>query len=380
MQQASSASIPPLRVGIISAAWGVHAHLPAWRSLDGIEVTAICTSRPETARAASEKTGIPRAFHDFRELAADPDIDIVDCGTRPVLRHAMVMAALVNGKHVYNGIPFAKDLADALDMERAWRKAGTVAAVDAFMQEVPALVRLRELVQEGAIGKVFGARANFDAPLFTAAQTNVPGYVWFSDPANGASAMRNLGSHMINALVHLFGPVDRVVADSNLRLDSWPVVDAPAIRPKVPDTETMMLRFANGIPATVQTCWSMIDGSGFSLEVWGSRGRLEACAPVFPQAHDTRLYLSQDPSLGRRTGQEVAIPERLQRCPGSTVDGTRPETGMLPLVRIFASMRDEIQGRGKAAPDFAQALHVQRIIEAGRQSAAELRWVTVASE
>ena len=82
----------PLRVGIISANWGAYAHLPAWRSVEGVEVTAICTSRPETARAAAENFGIERPFHDFRRLmAADPDIDLIDCGTRPSLRHAMVM-------------------------------------------------------------------------------------------------------------------------------------------------------------------------------------------------------------------------------------------------------------------------------------------------
>src|SRR5690606_28456425 len=100
----------PLRVGIISANWGVHSHLPAWRSLDGVEVTAICTSRPETAVEASRDFDIARPFHDFRALAADPDIDLVACGTRPPLRYQMVMAALEGGKHVYNGIPFAPDL------------------------------------------------------------------------------------------------------------------------------------------------------------------------------------------------------------------------------------------------------------------------------
>src|SRR3546814_4553286 len=121
----------PLRVGIISAAWGARAHLPAWRSLDGIDVTAICTSRPETAEKAAAEFGVARAFHDFRAMAADPAIDIVDCGTRPPLRRDMVMAALGAGKHVYNGIPFARDLADAQAMTEAWRRAGTGAVVDA---------------------------------------------------------------------------------------------------------------------------------------------------------------------------------------------------------------------------------------------------------
>src|SRR5690349_16226809 len=96
-----------LRVGIISANWGALAHLPAWRAVPGVEVVAICTSRRETAEAAAKKYGIERAFWDAQLMTADPDIDIIDCGTRPILRHAMVLSALRNGKHVYNGIPFA---------------------------------------------------------------------------------------------------------------------------------------------------------------------------------------------------------------------------------------------------------------------------------
>lgn len=143
------AARPPLRVGIISAAWGARAHLPAWRSLDGIEVTAICTSRPETAARAAQDFGVARAFHDFRAMAADPDIDIVDCGTRPPLRYAMVMAALSAGKHVYTGIPFAKDLADARAMTAARRAAGTVGVVDAAAPCVGATDAGRgELVQD----------------------------------------------------------------------------------------------------------------------------------------------------------------------------------------------------------------------------------------
>src|SRR3546814_17401393 len=98
----------------------------------------------------------------------------------------MVMAALAAVKQGYNGIPFAKDLADARAMAAAGRSAGTVAVVDAFMQAVPAIVQMKAMIDAGWIGEVFGADVAFEVPLFSAAQTNVPGYVWFADPANGA--------------------------------------------------------------------------------------------------------------------------------------------------------------------------------------------------
>ena len=98
-----------LRVGIMSANWGAFAHLPAWRSIPGIEVVAICTSRRETAEAAAKRCGIAAPFWDAQAMAAHPDIDILDCGTRPSVRDPVVASALRNGKHVYNAIPFRSE-------------------------------------------------------------------------------------------------------------------------------------------------------------------------------------------------------------------------------------------------------------------------------
>jgi len=365
---------PPLRVGIISAAWGARAHLPAWRSLDGIEVTAICTSRPETAAKAAADFGVARAFHDFRAMAADPDIDIVDCGTRPPLRCEMVTAALAAGKHVYNGIPFAKDLADAQAMTDAWQKAGTVAVVDAFMQAVPAMVQMKAMVDAGWIGEVFGADIAFEVPLFSAAQTHVPGYVWFADAANGASAARNLGSHMLNLLVHFFGPVASVAADMSMALKEWPL-DGGIIRPEVPDRASMLLRHASGLPTRVEANWSKIGGDGFRFSMWGSKGRLEARAPVFPMAHDTRLFGTQHPGLNSSAMGEIAVAAEYLRISGCHAVAGKPETGLLALASIFAAMRDAINGDGRAAPDFAQGLHVQEVVEASVRARDERRWV-----
>jgi hypothetical protein len=102
--------IMTLRVGIISANWGAFAHLPAWRAVPGVEVVGICTSRRETAEAAAARCGIERPYWNALDMAADPNIDIVDCGTRPNIREAMVLASLRSGKHVYNAIPFAATL------------------------------------------------------------------------------------------------------------------------------------------------------------------------------------------------------------------------------------------------------------------------------
>lgn len=352
----------PLRVGIISAAWGAQAHLPAWRSLDGVEVVAICTSRPETAAQAASKFKIARAYHDFRTMAEDPEIDLLDCGTRPALRRDMVLAAFAGGKHVYNGIPFARNSGEAHEMVAAWEHAGKVAVVDAFMQAVPAIVQMKALIEDGWIGEVFGADIAFESALFTAAQTNVPGYAWFADPANGASALRNLGSHMLHLLVHFFGPVQELISDKSLSLDRWPLGDGD-VRPLVPDRASMLLRHRCGLPTRLEANWAKIGGEGFRFSAWGERGRLEARAPVFPMAHDTRLYGTRNPSLGDVELQPVDISREYLKIDRCSAKPDRPETGLFALASVFAAMRESIHSGGTAAPDFRQALHVQEVIE-----------------
>ena len=127
-----------LRVGIISANWSLKVHGAAWRLLPGIEVAAVCTAHQETAEAAAKAFNVPKAYWNFEEMVADPGLDIIDVGTRPSFRHAMVMAALRNGKHVYDALPFAMGVAAADEMHQAQRARGVVGVVDAQFRWVPA--------------------------------------------------------------------------------------------------------------------------------------------------------------------------------------------------------------------------------------------------
>ena len=113
-----------LRVGIISAAWGAQAHLPAWRAVPGVEVVGICTAHRETAEAAAATHDVSMPFWDAQEMAQHPDIDVVDVGTRPSYRRDMCLGALAAGKHVYTGIPFAADLDAARALARRGRVRG----------------------------------------------------------------------------------------------------------------------------------------------------------------------------------------------------------------------------------------------------------------
>src|SRR3546814_1375865 len=92
---------------------------------------------------------------------------------------------------------------------------------------------------------------------------------------------------MLHLLVHVFGPVASVASDQSLALEAWPL-DGGLIRPQVPDRASLLLRHASGLPTRLEANWSKIGGEGFRFSAWGAKGRIEARAPVFPMAHDTR--------------------------------------------------------------------------------------------
>jgi len=249
--------------------------------------------------------------------------------------------------------------------------------VDAFIQTAPAMVYMKELIDQGEIGEIQGFHIRFDSGLFTEARTYTPGYAWFGDPTNGASAMRNTGGHALHLLVHLLGPVSEIVSDQSLRLGEWKMDGGPAIEPEVPDTSYNIVRLRNGISGMLQTVWTMVDGPGFRIDVWGTKGRLAAVSTIFPQSYSSKLFRSDDVEFMILNEHEIEVPERLKALPGISIHADEPQMGVFPMASIYASMLREMEGKGRAAPDFEQALHVHEVVEAAAISSAERRWVTI---
>ena len=359
-----------LRVGIVSAGWGAFSHLPAWRAIPGVEVTSICTSRQETAEAAQNRLGLPRAFWDAEAMCADPDIDIVDLGTRPSIRKSMALAALKHGKHIYNASPHAPDWASAKQIDAAWKAGSSIGVVDAFSEYIPALAQMKAMVDAGYLGDAYGGTCHFNISLFNAPIKQFP-YNWFADGSAGVSAVRNNGSHALYLLTHMFGPVAELVADDSQVLKTWLFPDGDIVVPETNDFANVILKFASGLTMQMQISWSMPLYDGFLIDVFGSKGRLVAKSPTFPTAIDCTLEGGQ---LGG-TMEAVSVPDALRVVDGIGVDWQNPIQPSFPMALSMHAMVQAIHGRGTAAPDFARAFDIERLQEAIRLSSAERRWV-----
>src|SRR6185437_8263240 len=94
-----------IRLGLIGASvrgtWSSRSHLPAVRASADVELTAVCTTRADSAEAARAAYGARLAFDDWRKMVVSPEIDAVAIVVRVPSHYEPTKAALEAGKHVY---------------------------------------------------------------------------------------------------------------------------------------------------------------------------------------------------------------------------------------------------------------------------------------
>jgi len=149
-----------LRVGIVGAnaegqGWAPISHFPALQHLPhDYEIAAVCTAHADTAAAAARTYGVARAFHDYQLMVRDAGIDLVSVVVKAPSHHAVVMAALAAGKHVYCEWPLGANTAQAAEMAALAKSKGVKAMVGLQARGDPALRHLRQLIADGYVGDV----------------------------------------------------------------------------------------------------------------------------------------------------------------------------------------------------------------------------------
>lgn len=366
-----------LRVGIISANWGAMAHLPAWRLLPDVEVTAICTSRQETAEKAAQTYGVARPFWDYAAMAADPDIDIVDAGTSPLLREKMITTALEAGKHAVNQIPFASSLEAAQALTHLQQAKGVRGLAASSVVGLPHLALMKEMIAAGEIGEIYQVRCSWQLSFFLKIMPGFP-YLWFGKAGQGVSVTRNQGSQCLHALREVFGPIVEVNGTMAIQHKTWDLGAGETMRAETDDTLHALLRFESGAMGTLATSWTAGDGPGFVLEAFGAKGRLRLDALRYPSVQSARLSHGEPGYMMQPELREVPVPDRLMQVAGRLIalgDGDLMNGAQrVSLARLFEGFVGAIRGGGEAQPDFVRATEVQGLVEALYRSNESGAW------
>jgi len=213
---------PPrkIRVGIIGASpdrgWAAQAHIPALMSLaDDFEITALSTSRRESADAARVRFGVPAAFDNHVDLVNSTAVDVVAVTVKVPHHLELATAALNAGKAVYCEWPLANGLKEAETLAALASQARVLAVTGLQARSAPAVAYVRDLIAQGYVGEVLSTTLIGSGMGW--GPTVEPYNAYLEDKDNGATMPSIALGHAADALCHCLGEVVELSATMTAR-------------------------------------------------------------------------------------------------------------------------------------------------------------------
>lgn len=191
-----------LRVGVVGyGTGGRHFHTPFIAAAKNCELAGVVARAEKTVAAVKEDWPDMPVFASLTDMISAGVCDSITITTPPQTRRALVLEAIDAGLHVIADKPFAPSAEDAVEMDRAAREKGVVLGVyhnrrfDADMQT------LYQLAKSGRLGKLWRVHSRMDQ--------NSPQTV---EAGPDGGLLRDLGSHVVDQMIYLLGPVAAVDA------------------------------------------------------------------------------------------------------------------------------------------------------------------------
>ncbi|MDZ7373279.1 MAG: Gfo/Idh/MocA family oxidoreductase [candidate division KSB1 bacterium] len=246
---------------------------PALRDLPSCELVAVARARAELAERFAREFGAKRWYAHWQDLVADPEIEAVYIAT-PVYLHAeQTIAAALQGKHVLCEKPLALNVEQAERMLSVCRSRGVTLGVAYYRRFYPVVRRVKELLEQGAIGKPILIQIN----AFERFNPS-PGeerYWLVQKELAGGGPMFDFGCHRIEVMLYLCGPMVEVQGLHSHAL----------YRREVEDTTVATFRFADGTCGVLSVTHAAQEAQD-TLSIFGSEGSVHV--PVLNQG---TLYL-----------------------------------------------------------------------------------------
>ncbi len=363
-----------LGVAIVGAGrWAARAHLPGWLRDPRARVVGVFDLDQERARALSARVPGSRVYASEAEVFTDPAVQVVDVVTWGPAHFQSAMAGLESRRHVLCEKPVHREWARTRDAGEMALSRGLRTKVGFTFRFSPAMMRMRELIAEGYVGRPlvfngFEQNSQFLDPL-------TPIRAGEGDPAEGAdiqvSSLEGYGAPIIDLALWFLGAELLEVVGQLANLIPERLVPGSTVPVRLPidDADAFLCRFSNGAIGTIQSSYVTVGNyPGLEARLYGTEGAL-ICRLVEEEGVCERLYGARRDQVEFRP---LEIPERLYPPGGGP---TEPWDSAF-YANLIAAFTSEIQDPGRPAQaDFLAAARVQEVINAVELSHRRHGWV-----
>ncbi|HEY8727524.1 MAG TPA: Gfo/Idh/MocA family oxidoreductase [Gaiellaceae bacterium] len=354
-----------IRVGIIGAnpdrGWAAQAHIPALTSLsDDFEITALSTTRRESADAASKLFGVPAAFDNHQELVNSPAVDVVAVTVKVPYHLELATAALDAGKAVYCEWPLGNGLKEAETLAALAKKHGVLAVVGLQARSAPSVAYVRGLIEQGYVGEVLSTTLIGSGMGW--GPSVEPYNAYTNDKKNGATMLSIAIGHAADALCYCLGEVRELSATMTVRRKTFTIAGAGESKPMNAEDQVGVSGLLEGGAAfAIHYRGGVSRGTNLLWEINGTEGDLQLTATGGqPQIWemDVRGGKGAQSSL-----ENLPVPERYQWAP--RVPG--PSTN---VAQAYARFARDYRGGTHFCPTFEDAVTRHRMLNAIETAAA----------
>jgi predicted dehydrogenase len=369
----------PLRVGVIGAGWAGELHVEAFSASPDAEVVALCSRTRSVAEELAARHAVPNVVDDVTALLA-LDLDVVSVATPPDAHLELTLQAVAAGVHVLCDKPTALTGEDAGRMYEAAESARVCHASGFVWRYDPAILHVRSLLADGAIGRVVEVhtRCALGAPVLP--------MTWMYDRDAGGGSLMQHGGHVIDRLrwllaeelVEVCGEPHHDLTEAVVGPKFHNVMQAfgwAARRARTPDAEPLPTapvtadsgyRFSGvtttGTRAHFWESWHDVGLEPDVIELYGTTGALRWAGA----AGITLLRAGREP-------ERIVVPGSSEAGSGDLKD--LRAIGQQLWARTAQAFLDDIHGRPhEAYPTLHDGWQVQRVVDAVLRSAESRSW------
>ncbi|MDQ3627059.1 MAG: Gfo/Idh/MocA family oxidoreductase [Verrucomicrobiota bacterium] len=371
-----------LSVGLIGYNFMGKAHSNAWRQAPrfshlpaDVRIKTICGRDVGAVKTAAVQLGWENAVTDWREVVADPAIDVIDIVTPNDSHAAIAVAAAQARKAILCEKPLATTVGECEEMLAAARKARVVHMVCHNYRRIPAIALAKEMIDRGELGdRVYHYRARYAQDWITDPKFPL---VWrLQSKVAGSGAHGDINAHIIDLGRYLVGEFREVSATMETFIKKRPLSAGSRMKGKVTvdDAVSMIGRFRNGAIANLEaTRFAHGRKNSITLEINGSAGSL---AFDFEEMNRLRFYDSGEPE-NRRGFRDIMVTEPAHPFVGDWWPPGHVLGYEHTFVHTIADFVRAVVAGKSVQPTFEDGLQNQRVLEAVSKSAREKQWVKV---